>query len=146
MKESRVFIDTNIIVYAYDASAGEKHMAAAGIMRQLWDSELGMLSTQVLQEFYVTVTAKIPKPLDHKTAREIVSDLLKWDTLINDGEAILDAVAIQVESGYSFWDSMIIASAVRGGAGILYTEDLSHGQVIKGVEIRNPFKAAVHKV
>ena len=139
MKGNRVFLDTNIIVYAFDTSAGAKHQAAAAIMGKLWDSELGLLSTQVLQEFYVTVTAKIPKTLDPGSAREIISDLLKWDTVTNDGETILEAVDIQMGSGYSLWDSMIIASAVRGGAGLLYTEDLNHGQVIKGVEIRNPF-------
>lgn len=140
MKGDRIFLDTNVIVYAYDTSAGIKHRAAAAIMVDLWDSGLGLVSTQVLQELYVTVTGKIPKPLDTGRAGEIVRDLLKWDTIINDGETILDAMGIQSEYGYSFWDAMIIASAVKGGAKLLYTEDLTDGQKVKGVEIRNPFK------
>jgi predicted nucleic acid-binding protein len=139
MKDGRIFLDTNVVVYAYDISAGEKHRVAAGIMVDLWDSGLGIVSTQVLQEFYVTVTGKIPKALDPIRAGEIVSDLLKWETVVNDGETILDAIGIQSEFGYSFWDSMIIASAVKGGAELLYTEDLTDGQKIKGVQIQNPF-------
>jgi predicted nucleic acid-binding protein len=142
MKGDRIFIDTNVIVYAYDVSAGDKHRIASGIMTELWDSELGLISTQVLQEFYVTVTSKIPKALDPGSAGEIISDLLKWDTVVNDGEAILDAINIQSESGLSFWDSMIITAAISGGAALLYSEDLNEGQVIRGVEIRNPFKSS----
>ena len=140
MKGSRIFLDTNVLVYAYAISAGEKHRVAAGIMVELWDSGLGLLSTQVLQEFYVTVTGKIPRPLDAGHAGDIVRDLLKWDTVVNDGETILDAIGIQSEYRYSFWDSMIVAAAVKGGASFLYTEDLTDGQRVKGVEIRNPFK------
>jgi predicted nucleic acid-binding protein len=142
MSGDRTFIDTNVIVYAYDRSAGEKHLTAAVLMAKLWDSGLGLISTQVLQEFYVTVTSKIPKPLDPVSGGEIISDLLKWDTVVNNGEAILDAISIQSESGLSFWDSMIITAAVSGGAALLYTEDLNDGQVIRGVEIRNPFKSS----
>ena len=139
MKDDRIFIDTNVIVYAYDVSAGMKHRTAADIIAQLWKTEHGVISTQVLQEFYVTVTSRIPKPLDPGSAGEIISDLLKWNTVVNDGEAILDAISIHSESGLSFWDSMIITAAVSGGAALLYTEDLNDGQVIRGVEIRNPF-------
>jgi len=139
MKGDRIFLDTNVIVYAYDTSAGIKHEAAGTIMVDLWDSGLGLVSTQVLQEFYVTVTGKIPNPLDAGCAGEIISDLLKWDTVVNDGETILDAIGIQSEHGFSFWDAMIIAAAVKGDANLLYTEDLTDGQRIKGVEIRNPF-------
>jgi predicted nucleic acid-binding protein len=142
MTDGKIFLDTNAIVYAYDTSAGEKHRTAAGVMAELWDSGLGLISTQVLQEFYVTVTGKIPRPLDPGSAGEIISDLLKWDTVVNDGETILDAISLQSEHGYSFWDSMIIAAAVKGGAKHLYTEDLNDGQVIRGVEIRNPFKSS----
>ena len=139
MNGGRIFLDTNVVVYAYDTSAGDKHRTAAGIMVELWDSGLGFVSTQVLQEFYVTVTAKIPKPLDPGSAGEIVSDLLKWDTIVNDGETILDAIGLQSEFGCSFWDSMIIAAAATGGARLLYTEDLNDGQKVKGVQIKNPF-------
>ena len=76
MKEDRLFLDTNVIVYAYDTSAKEKHEKALKIMMDFWESGLGVLSTQVIQEFYVTVTRKIPKPMEQTMARDIVADLL----------------------------------------------------------------------
>jgi len=141
MKGDKVFLDTNIILYAYDLSAGEKHHIAKKIFVELWDSGLGVISTQVLQEFFVNVTQKIPKTLDKRLAKDIVSDLLKWDVVVNDGESIIEAIEILLRYGYSFWDSLIIEAAMRSGASVLLSEDLSHGQIIHGVTIKNPFKA-----
>ena len=89
MTEDKVFLDTNIIIYAYDLTAGEKHKIAKKIVLDLWNSGLGIISTQVLQEFFVIATQKIPKPLDIKIAKEIMRDLLKWNVVVNDGESIL---------------------------------------------------------
>lgn len=139
MKGVRTFLDTNILIYAYDTSAGDKHQKARDLLTGLWESGLGMVSTQVLQEFHVTVTRKIPKPLNLATAREIIADFLTWDVVVNDGESILKAIDVQEKHGFSFWDSMVIAAAIAGGAEVLLTEDLSDGQKIGGVEIRNPF-------
>ena len=139
MPEDKVFLDTNIIIYAYDLTAGEKHKIAKKIVLDLWNSGLGIISTQVLQEFFVIATQKIPKPLDIKLAKEIMSDLLKWNVVVNDGESILEAVNILLRYHYSFWDSMIIEAAIKSGAGMLLTEDLSDGQIISGVTIKNPF-------
>lgn len=139
MKDGNVFVDTNIIVYAYDSSAGERHAAAAEILKDLWHTGRGVISTQVLQEFFVTVTRKIEKPLDSATARMIVKDLLKWKTIIVRGQTILDAVDLYDEYNYSYWDSVIIASALEGGAGTLLSEDLANKHKIKGLVIRNPF-------
>ncbi|MCK4495393.1 MAG: PIN domain-containing protein [Candidatus Aminicenantes bacterium] len=140
MKEHKVFLDTNIIIYAYDSSAGKKHEVAREILTGLWDSGLGVISTQVLQEFFINVTKKIPKPIDIDLAKGIIGDFLKWDVVVNDGESLLDAIDILVEYNYSFWDSMIIQAAVKGGAELLLTEDLEDGKVVKGVKIRNPYK------
>lgn len=145
MKDGKVFIDTNILVYAYDISAGEKHIKAVEIMKDLWNTSRGIISTQVLQEFFVSVTRKIPKPLDVTVAKEIVKDILKWKTVIVDGELILQSFDIHKESEYSYWDSAIIAAATTGGAKILLSDDLSDKHVIKGVEIRNPFKEKTYK-
>ena len=139
MKEDKVFIDTNILVYAYDASAGEKHKKALETMENLWDLGNGIISSQVLQEFFVSVTKKISKPLNLITAKEIVKDLLKWKTVIIDGEIILEAIDIHSQHKYSFWDSVIIAAAIGAGAGTILSEDLSDKQVIKGITIKNPF-------
>ena len=139
MKDAKIFLDTNVIIYAYDSSAGIKHEIARQIVADLWTSGQGLLSTQVIQEFYVNVTRKIPKPLTIDLAREIVADFIKWDLVVNDGDSILDAIDIQQRHNFSFWDAMIIGSAVSGGADMLYSEDLTHGQTISGVTIVNPF-------
>jgi predicted nucleic acid-binding protein len=141
MTDQKVFLDTNIIIYAYDVSAGDKHEIARKIMVDLWDSGLGVISTQVLQEFFVNVTQKIPKLLDKRLTKDILSDLLKWDVVVNDGESILEAVEILFKYGYSFWDSLIIEAAMRSGSEVLLSEDLTHGQIINGLTINNPFKS-----
>ena len=139
MPEDKAFIDTNIIIYAYDVTAGKKHKAAREIIAGLWDSGLGVISTQVLQEFFVNVVQKIPKPMDMQQAKEIVRDLLKWRVVINTGDSIIDAIDICLRYGYSFWDSMIIEAAIKGGATVIISEDLQDGQVVSGVTIKNPF-------
>lgn len=139
MKEGKVFIDTKVLVYAYDASAGEKHTMSLEIMENLWDSGNGIISSQVLQEFFVSITKKISKPLNLITAKEIVKDLLKWKMVIINGEIILEAIDIHSQHKYSFWDSVIIAAAIEGGAGTILSEDLSDKHVIKGITINNPF-------
>ena len=139
MPAGRTFIDTNIIIYAYDASSGSKHERAREILMELWNSGDGVLSTQVLQELFVCLTGKIAKPMGARQAREIISDLLKWDVVVNDGNSILNAIEIHLKYRYSFWDSMIISSAIRANATNLLSEDLSHGQRIQWLKILNPF-------
>ena len=139
MPDDKAFIDTNIIIYAYDATAGKKNETARIIITDLWDSGLGVISTQVLQEFFVNVVQKIPKPVDKQQAKEIVKDFLKWNVVVNTGDSIVDAIDICLRFEYSFWDSMIIEAAIKGGATVLISEDLQDGQVISGVTIKNPF-------
>ena len=139
MPEHKAFIDTNIIIYAYDVTAGNKHETARIIITDLWDSGLGVISTQVLQEFFVNVVQKIPKPIDKQQAKEIVRDFLKWHVVVNTGDSIIDAIDICLRFEYSFWDSMIIEAAIKGGATVLISEDLQDGQVVSGVTIKNPF-------
>jgi len=139
MKENKVFLDTNILVYAYDVSSGSKHDVARNIVADLWNLRTGVLSIQVLQELFVTVTKKIPKPLDVKTTRDIVRDFLLWEVVDNDGELMMAAMDVQMKYSYAFWDSLIIAAAIKSGASILLTEDLNNGQIIEGFMIKNPF-------
>jgi predicted nucleic acid-binding protein len=140
MRDGKVFIYTNILVYAYDVSAGAKHEEAVAVMSDLWNTGRGVTSMQVLQEFFVNATGKIPKPLDVTTAREVVRDFLKWNPILINGEIIVDAIDIHAAHKYSFWDALIIASAIESGAGTLLTEDLSDKYKIKNIVIRNPFK------
>jgi len=139
MRGDKVFLDTNIITYAYDTSAGEKHRIANKILVETWDFGNGILSTQVLQEFFVSITRRIQKPLEVMRAKEIVGDLLTWDVMVNDGESILKAIDLHHHYHFSFWDSMIIQAALKGNAALLLSEDLSGGQTIHGLVIKNPF-------
>jgi predicted nucleic acid-binding protein len=140
MKDDRLFIDTNILVYAFDVSGGEKHRKALSIIRNLWETNHGVISTQVLQEFYVTVTGKIPHPMENKAAKATVQDLLTWKTVVITGDLIINAIEFHSRHRYSIWDSLIIASAIAGGAKTILSEDLADGQTIRGVTIKNPFR------
>jgi predicted nucleic acid-binding protein len=141
MKEDNIFLDTNILVYAYDISSGKKHDIAKNIVADLWNLRTGALSIQVLQELFINITKKIPKPLDIKTARDIVRDFLLWEVAGNDGDLMLAAMDVQIKYHYAFWDSLIIAAAIKCGASLLLTEDLNNGQIIEDVVIKNPFVA-----
>ncbi len=133
------FVDTNVLIYAHDQDAGYKRDRAATILRELWNTRTGVLSIQVLQEFFVNVTRKIPQPLSLATARELVGAYGAWQVETATVPTLLYASEIQERHELSFWDAMILATAVTGGAEMLISEDMSHGQVIDGVQIRNPF-------
>jgi predicted nucleic acid-binding protein len=135
----RVFVDTNILVYAHDLDAGRKHEVAISLLRDLWESQAGVISTQVLQEFYVNVTRKIAKPISPPQARGILSAYAAWQVEIIQPVDVLQASEVQERHQLSFWDAMIIVAAAKGGADVLVTEDLNPGQVIEGVRVSNPF-------
>ena len=109
-------------------------------MQQLWQEGNGTLSTQVLQEFYVNVRRKAQRPITVEQARALISDYLAWDPVVNDGAAMLEAIDLEKRYKLSFWDSLIIAAARKGGAAIIFSEDFNHGQSFGSVEVRNPFR------
>src|SRR5438309_693072 len=127
MSEGKTFVDSNILVYGYDNSARDKHKLAQEVLVDLWNSGAGMISTQVLQEFFVNVTRKIPRPLPLTEARQIVADFLKWSVVIIEGPLLLRAIDLQGKYELSFWDSMILSAAIKGGATRVYSEDLQDG-------------------
>jgi predicted nucleic acid-binding protein len=135
----RIFVDTNILVYAHDLSAGDRHTKASAIIEGLWEEETGVISTQVLQEFYVTLTRKITNPFQPAETREIIRNYLAWPVQINDPEMTIRASEIEEKNTLSFWDAMIVAAALRLQAQKIITEDLNHGQIIEGISIENPF-------
>ena len=135
----RTFVDTNILVYAHDLDSGMKHEIAKEVVFRLWRSKLGVLSTQVLKEFYVTLTRTIPRPLDRPTARRIVKRYFYWKVVINDPEVIIQASEIEETYKISFWDALIVSAAFSQGAATILTEDLNHGQHLEGILIENPF-------
>lgn len=133
------FVDTNILVYAHDASAGSKHDRAVELLEELWESRNGCLSVQVLQEFYVSITRKVAHPLDSSAAAQILADLSVWRVHVPEAADVLAAIELQRRYGVSFWDAMILQSASRLGCGIVWSEDLNPGQDYDCVRVVNPF-------
>ena len=134
----KVFVDTNVLIYAHDVDAAAKHDAAKHILQELWTARTAALSAQVLQEFYVNVTRKIPKPLSKAAARSIVTSYMVWCVETTTAE-ISTAFRIEDEAKIGFWDALIVAAAIKAGANRILSEDLNAGQTISGVRIENPF-------
>ena len=141
--KDRIFVDTNILVYAHDLSAGDRHARAFAIIEKLWEAQTGVISTQVLQEFYVTVTRKIKNPLKSAEAREIIRNYLVWPVQVNDPETTIRASEIEEKNGISFWDALIIDAALRLQAKKIISEDLNNGQIIEGILIENPLSREI---
>ena len=134
----KAFVGTNVLIYAHDVDAGAKRQIANELLGQLWKSRTGVLSMQVLQEFYVSVTRKIPSPLSKDAARLVVSSYMIWCTETTPTE-ISAAFRIEDESQIGFWDALIVSCAAKSGASRIFSEDLNAGQRIAGVLIENPF-------
>jgi predicted nucleic acid-binding protein len=137
----RYFVDTNVLMYAHDTSAGEKHQRARRLVEKLWETRSGVVSTQVLQELAVNLRRKARKPLDARATRDVVSDYLAWQVVVNGGDSILEALDFEVRYQVSFWDALVIQAAHAGGARVLYSEDLSDGQRYGSVLVANPLRA-----
>jgi predicted nucleic acid-binding protein len=137
--KDRVFVDSNVLVYAHDLDADEKHRKAVAIVREMWTDRNGIVSTQVLQEFYVNVTRKIPQRLDRSVAREVTRNYGLWQTEMIDSSDVLRASEVEEANQISFWDALIVVAAAKGGASLLLSEDLNAGQTIAGVVIEDPF-------
>jgi predicted nucleic acid-binding protein len=141
--DTRVFVDTNILVYAHDVRAGRKNQIAQRVVSELWQTRQGVMSTQVLQEFYVTVCRKLSTPLDRSTARRIVDTYRVWDVHTADVSDIVAASEIEERYQLSFWEALILSAARRLHADRLLTEDLQAGQRIEGILVENPFTDSV---
>jgi len=134
----KCFVDTNILVYAHDRTAGEKHSRSREVLRQLWESGQGVLSTQVLQEFCINVRRKVANPLPLEEVSELVREYSTWNVVTNTPESILRALEIERRYRTSFWDALIVQAALDAGASILYSEDLAGGQHYGAIQVVNP--------
>ncbi len=133
----RVFLDTNILVYADDLDAGPKNTIAVNLLGEAITQGVGVISTQVLQEFFVTATKKlkVPAPI----AKRKVELLASMAVVRVDEKLILQAIDLHRLEAFSFWDALVVRSAINAGVTRLLTENLQHGRVIEGVRIHNPF-------
>jgi predicted nucleic acid-binding protein len=134
----KTFIDTNVLIYGHNVDAKAKHEAAKRVLQELWNSRSGALSMQVLQEFYMNVTRKIPRPISRASARLVVNTYTIWCVETTPSEIFM-AFHIEDESHLGFWDALIVAAAIKSGAHRILSEDLNAGQTISGVRIENPF-------
>jgi predicted nucleic acid-binding protein len=135
---AKIFVDTNVLIYAHDVDAKQKHAIAKQTLADLWTGRTGILSPQVLQEIYVNVTRKLSRPLPKKSARAIVDQYATWCVDTTSAE-IASAFRIEDEARIGFWDALIFAAAVKAGAERILSEDLNPGQKIAGIRVVNPF-------
>ena len=135
----RCFVDTNILVYAHERSAGVKQERARILIEQLWNSGNGVLSTQVLQELCINLRRKAGNPLPMDEVRQLIREYSTWEVVTNTAESVLGALEIETRYKTSFWDALILHAAEDAGVSILYSEDLATGQRYGAIRVVNPF-------
>ena len=133
----RVFVDTNILIYAHDPGAEQKRVIARKLLTELWKEQAGVLSTQVLIEFYHTATRKVKIP--REMARKVVAAYRQWCTSTTSPELLVSASLLEEKHQLSWWDSLIIQAALQSGADTLLSEDMQHGRSFGRLTVRNPF-------
>lgn len=133
------FVDTNVLVYAYDRDAGTRHETARSLVADLWRTRDGVLSTQVLQELYVTLTRKVGRPLRRRAARDVVRTYLAWPVHAVQPVDVLAASDLEQRHRLSFWDALIVVAAGRAGATRIVSADFQPGRRLAGVAVENPF-------
>ena len=135
----KTFVDTNVLVYAHDTAAGDRHITAKRILGELWDSRDGSLSTQVLQEFYAVATRKLKPAISRREARGLVAAYGEWCDDATERQLIVAASRLEEQHTLAFWDALIVEAAVRAGAGLLFSEDLQDGRQFGTLTVANPF-------
>jgi predicted nucleic acid-binding protein len=136
----KVFFDTNILVYLFDGGSPAKQARARELLERHTRAGETLLSTQVLQEFYVAITRKLAAPLPLDVALEALRELAILPVVRVDTPLILSAAKVSRDRQLSFWDALVVQAAIEGGATRLYSEDMQHGQEFDGVTIHNPFR------
>lgn len=134
-----MFFDTNVLVYLFDRRAPQKQRRARDLFQAHSADGTLLLSTQVLQEFYVTVTHKLSAPLGGPEALGAVRRFAAFSLTQVDAELIARAAARSQREMFSLWDALIVEAALAGGASRLLSEDLQHGQKVSGLVVENPF-------
>ncbi len=137
----RVFLDTNIFVYAIDSSPSQsdKRDRARGLIREHLEAESGVISIQVFQEFFSASTSKIQSPLSIEEALEFIHYISVFETVIPNLDMVTVAIGLHQKHRFSFWDAMIVQSAVVAGCTLLLTEDFQPGFQLGSLTIKNPF-------
>jgi predicted nucleic acid-binding protein len=139
VETGRQFVDTNILVFAHDRSAGAKHQRALELIEDLWESHLGCVSVQVMQEFNVVATQKAVRQLELGIVSRILQDLTRWHVHAPIVEDVLGSIGLQQRFGLSFWDAMVLWSAKQLGCSIIWSEGLGESEEYDDLRVLNPF-------
>lgn len=137
MSVSLSFLDTNVLLYAFDDGAAQKQRVARRMIEELGRTRTGVLSTQVLIELFHTLTRKFK--ISRKTASLMTSAFCEWQVIESDTPLVLHSMARATEQQLSIWDAMVVEAALKSGATTLYSEDMQHGQRMGSLTIINPF-------
>ncbi len=138
---AKYFLDTNILVYSFDKTQPSKRERSLSLIQEALETGLGVISTQVVQEFLNVATQKFSVPLKIDDAREYLRQVLNPLCQVYPDLAFYEScLELKAETQYSFYDSLILAAALRGGCEVLYSEDLREGQEVRGVRIVNPYR------
>lgn len=137
----RAFFDTNVLVYLFDAADPVKQQQAQSLLRDTPPSSV-VVSAQVLGELYWATTRKLATPLAHDAARSATERVARFAVVPVDKELVRGALGLVESESLAYWDALIVEAANVGACHRLLTEDLNHGQVIKGVRIEDPFRGA----
>jgi predicted nucleic acid-binding protein len=135
----RIFVDTNVLVYAHDVDGEVKRAIAEHVLRQLWNDETGVLSSQVLQEFYAALTGGVASPVPRRAARDLVNAYSVWPVATLDAADLLSASDFEERYRLTFRDALIVVAARKSNATLLLSEHLQPFRPIAGLEVRNPF-------
>ena len=135
----KFFFDTNVLAYLFDADSPDKRKKARSLFQKHVEAGDILLSTQVLQEFYVVVSRKLARPLDAAVAAEAVSSFMELPLVQIDSELIVSAIHRSRNNQLSFWNALIVQAAIEGHASTLYSEDMQHGQMQDSLRVINPF-------
>ena len=139
MSGRECFVDANILIYAHDVDEGSKHKIARSLIQTFWDEPpFPSVSIQVLQECYFNLIKKKMRP---RVASDIINTYLDWHIIVNDKDLLLESMLLHEKLQLSFWDASIIAAARCAKIKHLLSEDFSHGQIIEGIKIINPFRS-----
>lgn len=141
----KVFFDSNILIDVYDTRDPNKQDQAQELLLNATQSQTAVLFAQVLGEFFVVVTRKIPQPMSPSEAAEVIAELGALEVMPLDFSLVQRAIVTQQKYGASYWDSLIISAAERAGCVRIYSEDLNNGQLYHGIEVQNPFQPRVAK-
>ncbi len=137
---ARFFLDTNVLVYCFDETAPRKQRLANALVREAADEHCGIISTQVIQEFFSVASRKFARPMDASSCRVYLDNVLSpLCEVYPNIELYRQAIGVREETGYTFYDALIVAAALEAGCKTIYSEDLQHNRKLHGLEIKNPF-------